>query len=207
MNKKEEEKWNQKLTLNKPSYCCLPYNIITKLSMIDFEEFYAMRKNYNQLLKNNLIKSSEITFYFYTFKQTQKMSVVLINQELEKFVNIEFMMIEGFKKNYLFINVLLNDDFKFLPGFNDKPEIVTIHTMSNLIHNHLSENKLPLYFNLKKSTESKFVRTFLKLCKTRFCYNVIRNRTKHLIKHKCQHYLGLVKIKSTEQCGKDKCLI
>ena len=135
------------------------------------------------------------------------MNASLINKELEKFVNIEFMMIEGFKRHYLFITTLFNDDFKYLPGFDNKPSIVTIHTMANLIYNHLSENKLPLYFNLKKSTESKFVRTYLKLCKSEFCYNVIRSRLKHLIKHKCHTYPCIDKISSTEKCGKDICFI
>ena len=207
VRKQEEEKWNHKLSLNKPNYCCLPFSTITKLCKIHFDEFHAMKKTYIQLVKNNLITSGDMMFNLYTFKPTHKMNTLLINQELEKFVNIEFMLIEGFKTHLLFINVLFNDNFKFLAGFDEKPMSVTIHTMTNLIYNHLSENKLPLYFNLKKPTESKFVKTFIKLCESEFCYNVIKSRLNHLIKHKCKTYFRLSNISSTEECGNDKCLI
>lgn len=190
INRREQEKWDNKLAINNnQKYCCLPQNVINKLTMMGFEEFFSMKKNYVTLVKNNLIKSSDTTFYFYSFKSSSRMNTSLINQELEKFVNIQFMMVEGYKKSLLFISCLLNDDFKFIAGFDDKATTVSVHTMSNLILNHLSDNKLPLYFNLKKPTKSKFVKVFLKLSKTEFTYNVIKSRLKFLIKHRCQTYL------------------
>ena len=93
------------------------------------------------------------------------------------------MLIEGYNNNLLFSSINFDENFKYHPILN-KPNLVTIHTMANLSINHLTENKLPMYFNLNKNIESKFVKVFLKLAKTEFQYKVIKPRLKYLVKHK-----------------------
>ena len=92
------------------------------------------------------------------------------------------MLIEGYNNNLLFSSVNFDVNFKYYPILN-KPNLVTIHTMSNLVLNHITDNKLPMYFNLNKNMESKFVKVFLKLTKTEFQYKIITPRLKYLVKH------------------------
>ena len=40
-----------------------------------------------------------------------------------------------------------------------------------------------MYMSLKASTETKLIRTFLKLCKVDFQYNTIKGRISNVIKH------------------------
>ena len=162
--------------------CCLGNNVITTLVNLNFEEFLSNNVHYLKMIKNYMVPGSKELLFMYTIKNKYNdVTARKIFEELQK-IKIQFLVVEGYKKHFLYTSTILNWDFKYIV-LTSQSSLVTISTMANLTLNHVNENKLPIYFNLSKNIESKFVREYLKLAKTEFQYSLLKNRLIFLVNH------------------------
>ena len=150
---------------------------------LTYVEFINQKQEYCNILKNISAKPEQSRMYFYSMDSSIHVKTNSVLSQIQNLKKIQYVISEGYKNSLIFCDYLLTlENFIYFPLLS-QPQLVSLHTVANLSMNHLSKNRLPLYMSLNQTSESKFVRTFLKLTDYELHYNSIKHRIPATIKH------------------------